>query len=211
MMKNAISADTPRNNLTPGKSDTSATPATAQTNDDKANVFDFDRKSSIKFDRTASSGSTKSSKIVHSPKISRKLSIYNPPDTPHNGNVVTNEKKSPKRITKKSIKHIDGKPQDCSQSSSEGQESPTKHRKLLSMKGKKTVARQASGDQTDVPTSIADITTSERERSYSDSSSVMVTTKDEYNRKGGKWKSALVWLLGKWVFVVRIYIIYCYY
>uniref|UniRef100_A0A8D9DSK6 Uncharacterized protein n=1 Tax=Cacopsylla melanoneura TaxID=428564 RepID=A0A8D9DSK6_9HEMI len=194
MMKNSVNADNSSNNLTPGKTNSSATPATTQTSDDKANVFDFDRKSSIKFDRAAKNGSSKSSKIVHSPKISRKLSIYNPPDTPQtngkcgekgvpgspqtSGNETAtsqNEKKSPKRISKKNIKNIDGKPQDCSQSSSEGQESPTKHRKLLSMKGKKPVTRQPSGDQTDVPTSIADITTSERERSYSDSSSVMVT------------------------------------
>lgn len=171
------------------------TPATSQTNG-KSSVFDFNRKSSIKFDRNGESGSNRSSKIVHSPKISRKLSVYNPPDTPGgtgksgevkpstgtpqtSGNDTSspqNSTKSPKRITKKVIKNIDGKtPGECSQSSSEGQESPTKHRKLLSMKGKKGVTRQASGEQTDGPTSPGEMTTcSERERSYSDSSSVLV-------------------------------------
>lgn len=184
-MKSTLSTETPTS---------SAQTATSQVND-KTSVFDFSRKSSIKFERTGDNGSMKTSKIVHSPKLNRKLSVYNPPETPQsNGRVgeskgsphspptsgnetasPQNEKKSPKRISKKSIKHIDGKPQDCSQSSSEGQESPTKHRKLLSMKAKKPVTRQPSAEQTDVPTSVADITTSERERSYSDSSSVLVT------------------------------------
>ncbi|KAI5729505.1 hypothetical protein M8J76_003290 [Diaphorina citri] len=179
-------------NITTGNepsSTTSGTPMTSQTIE--KSVFDFNRKSSIKFDRSAQNGSVKSSKIVHSPKISRKLSIYNPPDTPGkteakpstpqtSGNETSspgNSKKSPKRISKKSIKNIDGKPSaECSQSSSEGQESPTKHRKLLSMKGKKPVTRQASGDQE--PTSLGEMTTcSERERSYSDSSSILVTSR----------------------------------
>lgn len=168
----------------------------ATSNVNEKSVFDFNRKSSIKFDRNGESSSIRSSKIVHSPKISRKLSVYNPPETPNGGKSsegkVTpgtpqtsgnetsspqNSKKSPKRITKKVIKNIDGKtPGECSQSSSEGQESPTKHRKLLSMKGKKGVTRQASGEQTDAPTSPGEMTTtcSERERSYSDSSSVVM-------------------------------------